>query len=450
MRRQSKLLASILGAALMLAACGGGDTSEPAATGDDTATSGDAGDDADDAAEGGDPAVSGTIDLLTPLFEGSSGAEALEGEILPAFYEEYPDVTVNVEYTTYGNLNERLTTAVASGLVPDVLMMGVGWIEPFASQGILKDLGEVGVTVDELSEDINEAVLRAAQYDGKLYGIPLMLDARIGIYRKSMFEEVGLDPEQPPTNWDELREYANLLTVRDDAGNLERAGLDLFAHDLRQIWMPFLFSNGGELFDDSGQEVLFNSPEGVEALDFMNTLVNEDGVTEVGFSTGTDLRLIQVDQAAMMIGHNDLWRIAETSSPEILDDLGAFVINEQRPAFFHGGTIVNVAESTDNPEAAIALARHLAAPEAALIANEQRGNVPVHRDLLDSEYVQNNMLVQFVMENLEYAYPEGGTEAWMEARGNFANALEEALLEVKSPQQALDDLAALTEAAIQR
>lgn len=446
MRRQSKLLASILGAALMLTACGGGDTSEePAATGNGTDdTSGDTG--ADDGAS----EVAGTIDLLTPLFEGSSGAEALEGEILPAFYEQYPDVTVNVEYTTYANLNERLTTAVASGLVPDVLMMGVGWIEPFASQGILKDLGELGVTVEELSEDINEAVLRAAQYDDKLYGIPLMLDARIGIYRKSMFEEVGLDPEQPPTNWDELREYANLLTIRDDAGNLERAGLDLFAHDLRQIWMPFLFSNGGELFDESGQEVLFNSPEGVEALEFIDTLVNEDGVTEVGFSTGTDLRLIQVDQAAMMIGHNDLWRIAEDSSPEILDDLGAFVLNEQRPAFFHGGTIVNVAENTDNPEAAIALARHLAAPEAALIANEQRGNVPVHRDLLDSDYVQNNALVQFVMENLEHAFPEGGTEAWMEARGNFANALEEALLQVKSPQQALDDLAGLTEAAIRR
>ena len=446
MIRQRKLVASVLGAALLLTACGGSDAGEPAAAGD--------GDDTTDApAEGGDGGaseVSGTIDLLTPLFEGSSGAEALEGEILPAFYEQYPDVTVNVEYTTYGNLNERLTTAVASGLVPDVLMMGVGWIEPFASQGILADLGELGVTVDELSEDINEAVLTAAQYDGKLYGIPLMLDARIGIYRKSMFEEAGLDPEQPPTNWEELREYAIKLTKRDDNGNLERAGLDLFAHDLRQIWMPFLFSNGGELFDESGQEVLFDSDAGVEALEFMNQLVNEDKVTEIGFETGTDLRLIQVDQAAMMIGHNDLWRIAEESSPEILDDLGAFVVNEERPAFFHGGTIVNVAANSDNPEAAIALARHLAAPEAALIANEQRGNVPVHKDLLDSEYVQNNQLVQFVMENLEYAYPEGGTEAWMEARGNFANSLEEALLEVKAPKQALDDLAALTEAAIRR
>jgi multiple sugar transport system substrate-binding protein len=443
MRIQRKLVATFLGAALVLTACGGGGSTEPSASDDDGSTP--SAGDGEASSE-----VAGEINLLTPLFEGSSGQDALEGEILPAFYEEYPDVTVNVEYTTYGNLNERLTTAVASGLMPDVLMMGVGWIEPFASQGVLKDLGEFGITVEGLSEDIEAAVLRAAQYDGKLYGIPLMLDARFGIYRKSMFEEAGLDPEQPPTSWDELREYAIQLTVRDADGNLERAGLDLFAHDLRQIWMPFLFSNGGELFDESGQEVRFNSPEGVEALAFLDQLVNEDRVTEVGFETGTDLRLMQVDQAAMMIGHNDIWRVAEESTPEILDDLGAFVINEDRQAFFHGGTIVNVAESTDNPEAAIALAQHLAAPEAALIANEQRGNVPVHKDLLDSDYVQNNALVRFVMENLQYAFPEGGTEAWMEARGNFATALEEALLQVKTPEEALDDLARLTEEAIAR
>lgn len=387
-----------------------------------------------------------TLRLLTPIFEGSDGKDILEGEIIPKFNEEYPDVNVEVEYTTYAKLNEKLTTGMVGGTMPDVLMMGVGWIEGFAKENQLKSLSEFDTDVDSLSATYNEKVLQAGVYKDELYAIPIMLDARLGVYSKKMFEEAGLDPKHPPENWDELREYAKKLTKRDSNGNLEVAGVDLLSYDHRQIWLPFLWQNGGKLFDEEGNAA-FNSTEGVEALTFYTNLVNKDKVTDVGFETGTDASLIGSGMAAMAMAHNNIWTNIEQQNPEALEDIEFFVMEEEQKAMFYGGTLATISESTEYPEEAFALLTHLTGEEASLLANEQRGNVPARMDLLDSEYVQNNKGVKFAMENLEYAYPEGGVPEWLEIRSKFTEEIEQALYKEKTPKEALSDLEGYAEQA---
>jgi multiple sugar transport system substrate-binding protein len=52
------------------------------------------------------------------------------------------------------------------------------------------------------------------------------------------------------------------------------------------------------------------------------------------------------------------------------------------------------------------------------------------------------------MQHLDSAYSEGGVPAWLEIRNKFKAAIESAMLGQKTPQQALDDLAAEADAAI--
>jgi multiple sugar transport system substrate-binding protein len=428
MTRNMRLSAAVAGAALLLSAC-----------------TGQAGGSGENAADG---EVAGEVNLLTPIFEGDTGKQLLEEELLPQFYEEYPDVTVNIDYTDYGSLNEKLTTSIASGLTPDVMMMGVGWIEGFADRGVLQDLGEIGIEVEDLQGQITEEVLRAGVWEDKLYAVPTMLDARFGIARKDLLAEAGFD--QPPSDWEELREYAVALTERDGSGKVTRAGLDVLTLDPRQMFEVFLFSNGGELFSDSG-EPAFNSPEGVEALEFIVSLIRDDKVEDIGFSSSdADTYPVINGRAAMMVGHNDVWIKTQAANPEIADQLVPFTINGTEEAIFHGGTLVTVSSQSQNKPAAAALLDFLTGPGASLAANEQRGNVPARTELLESDYVQDNPMVQFAMENLDKAHPEGGVPEWLEIRGDFGSAIEAAILGQKSPQQALDDLAADAQAAIDR
>lgn len=392
---------------------------------------------------------SGTVKLLTPIFDGSEGKQLLEQQLLPKFYKKYPKVKVDVDYTDYDHLNEKLTTALASGLVPDVMMMGVGWVEPFASKGVLADLGPYGDSVDNLSGRYTEQVLKAGVWQDKLYAVPTMLDSRFGIYRKDMFAKAGIT--RPPTSWEELRADAIKLTQRDSNGKLKVAGLDLLTIDARQMFELLLFSNGGELFNSERTKPTFNDARGVEALQFATDLIRKDKVEDVGFANGdTEPYPIIAGRAAMMLGHNDVWTNAQEANPSVLPKLGAFTINGTQPTIFQGGTLVTMSARSQHSAAAHALLKFLTGPEASLAANEQRGNVPAVRSLLDSDYVRSNKLAQFVMQNLDKAHAEGGVPQWLEIRDSFAPAIESALLGKKSPQDALDDLAAESEEAMNR
>ncbi len=391
--------------------------------------------------------VSGEIRMLTPIFEGSDGQQVLDG-LLTEFKKQYPDVTVRPDYTTYAKLNEKLTTSVAGGRPHDVMLMGVGWVPPFASKGVLADLGEDKAA---LTAQYNERVVDPGVYDGKVHALPIMLDTRFGYYRKDLFAQAGLDPNKPPKNFAELREYAKKLTVRDGSGKLTRAGVDILGIDLRQGFETLMWAAGGDLFTPDGK-VAFNSPKAVAALQLMADIVRVDKSEDVGFTepgAATGVPIVQ-GRAAMMIGHNNTWQEFEENAPELIknDKIGFFTIADERPALFQGGTLGTVSAKSQHQAAAKALVKFLAGEQASLAANKQRGNVPALKSLLGSEYVKSNPAVQFAMENLDNAHSEGGVPAWLEIRGEFKAAIESVLLGKKTAQQALDELAKQADEAI--
>jgi multiple sugar transport system substrate-binding protein len=388
---------------------------------------------------GADGAVSGEISVLTPIFEGADGAEVFEQQIA-AFRQRHPDVTVKPDFTDYSNLNEKLTASIAGGQPYDVMLMGIGWVPPFAAKGVLADLGQDPA---QLASRFYERSVDAGVYEGKVYALPIMLDTRIGIYRKDFFAEAGI--AGPPTSFAEMREYGRLLTQRAPDGTLTRAGLDVLSIDPRQAFATLLWAAGGDLFGPDGQPA-FNSPQGVAALQFMTDVIRTDRSEDVGFTqpnspTGN---VMSQGRAAMMVGHHNFWDEIQRTAPDLIaqDRIGFFVIQDERPAVFQGGTLATVAAQSRHQPAAKAFVDFLASDGPVLAAAQQRGNIPALRSLESSEFVQGNTAIQFAMQNLGDAYSEGGVPQWLDIRGDFKAAVESALLGQKSPQQALDDLAA--------
>ncbi|WP_405826317.1 ABC transporter substrate-binding protein [Streptomyces sp. NBC_00838] len=419
LNRRSVLAAIGAGtAAAALAGCGGGST-------------------ATDSADG--PAE-GEITLLTPIYEGANGKTLLEQEILGGFRKKHPDVKVNVDYTTYAQLNEKITTGLAGGLLPDVIMMGVGWIPPFAAKKAIAELPEALAT----AYDYEKRVLEPSRYDGRLYALPVVLDTRIVVYRKDHFAEAGI--KKTPANWAELRAVAKQLT-KDD-----RLGFDPFSIDLRQCWETFLFANGGRLFSEDGKKVLFTEAGGVEALQFFKDLI-KDGSADYAKKTDAGAPSnVQTGRASMMMSTSALWVQAKEQNPELIegDKLGAFVLANRRPAMLQGGTLVTQSARSKHPAAARALVEYLATPDAILGAAKQRGSVPGLRDLNESGYVKENQFVDLSLRNLEHAVSEGGTAAWMEIREKIKPTLEPAIVGGQSAKDAIAELGRLAEAAIGR
>lgn len=389
----------------------------------------------------------GNIRMVTPIFEGAEGQKALE-DLLAKFKTKYPKVTVEVDHTSYSKLNEKLTTSIASGRPYDVMLMGVGWIPPFAAKGVLAPLDQ---TAAELEKDFNKRVVDPGVYQGQVYALPIMLDTRFGLYRKDIFAEAGLTA--PPRDFAEMRDYARKLTQRDGSGKLTRAGLDILSNDLRQTFETVMWANDGDLFTADGK-VAFDSPEAIEALQFMTDIVVTDKSIDFGFTqpgAATGIPLVQ-GRAAMMIGHNNVWLDVQKNAPELIKDdkIGFFTITNKRPAMFQGGTLGTVSAKSQSLAAAKALVKFLSEADAALVANQQRGNVPALKSLEDSEYVKGNAAVLFAMQHLDAAFSEGGVPAWLDIRGEFKAAIESALLGKSTSKAALETLADKAEQAIAR
>ncbi|MFE4924225.1 ABC transporter substrate-binding protein [Streptomyces sp. NPDC056661] len=387
-----------------------------------------------------DGPAEGEITLLTPIYEGADGKSLLEKEILGGFRKKHPKVKVNVDYTTYAQLNEKITTGLAGGLLPDVLMMGVGWIPPFAAKKAIAELPEKLAS----AHDYEKRVLEPSRYDGRLYALPVVLDTRIVVYRKDHFAEAGI--KKTPANWAELRAMARQLTRN---GHL---GFDPFSIDLRQCWETFLFANGGRLFSADGKKVLFDNARGVEALQFFKDLV-KDGSSD--YAKKTDLGApsnIQTGKASMMMSTSALWNQLKDTNPELIegDKVGAFILANRKPAMLQGGTLVSQSASSKHPAAARALVEHLATPESILGAAEQRGSVPGLKDLNDTSYVKENKFVDLSLQSMGDACSEGGTAAWMEIREKIKPTLEPAIVGGQSAKDAIAELGRLAEAAIGR
>ncbi|MBN3928268.1 ABC transporter substrate-binding protein [Streptomyces verrucosisporus] len=383
-----------------------------------------------------------SLRLLTPIFDRADGQKLLTS-LLADFKKDHPGVSVQVDYTEYGKLNEKLATSIVGGQPYDVMLMGVGWIPPFVEKGVLADLG---TSRSELESTYNPRVVEPGIYEGGTYGRPILLDTRIGIYRKDILAEAGIGA--PPKDMTELMEMGKELTVRE-GGKLTRAGVDILSNDLRQTYLPVMWAHGGDLFADG--KPVFDSDEAVEALQWMVDVIRTEKIEDYGFTQkGAVVAPLIQGRAAMMIGHNDMWRQASESAPELIEEdrIGGFMLNQRRPALFQGGTLATMSAKTKHPEQAKALVEYLSGEKVSPQAAEQRGNIPAVLSAADSEYVRGNKLISFAVDNLDHAFSEGGVPAWLEIREEFKPALESALLGKSSPADSLRGLAETAEAII--
>lgn len=399
-----------------------------------------------------DADISGEVTVLTPLWASDSSKADLQ-TALAGFYEEYPDVTVSFDYTDYGKLNEKVTTGIASGLLPDIIQIGIGWIPPLASKGVLAPLDDYGFSPDELAELYPEVALEPGQYDGATYAIPFITQGSQLVYRKDYFQEAGLDPDKPPATWGELREAAIKTTVRASDGTLERAGFSGLVEGVRGNFSTFLWANGGQVFSEDNTEATFNSPEGVEALEFMDELVNTDKVVDVGFESGAPQNPIVTGKSAIALYQNYIdCGNAEVITPEVCEQLAYAPLPGKKKgdsAVFLGGTLSALTQGAKNPKAAAALLRYFTDnPDVAFSTAASVMSFPSAKSAWTDPRVAEVPSAAAYISYIDVAGNEGGPITWLDTRNDFQPALESVLLGGEDAQTALDTLAAKADADI--
>lgn len=134
---------------------------------------------------------------------------------------------------------------------------------------------------------------------GKIYGIPQNGYALGIYYNRKMFQAAGLDPDKPPTTWDEFRRYAKELTTSAVAGYAETSTSNQGGWHFTN-WM---YTAGGDMQSADGTKATFNSDKGVSVLQLLKEMrFTDNSMTKQQLFTQADtLQLLATNKVAMVV-----------------------------------------------------------------------------------------------------------------------------------------------------
>ena len=382
---------------------------------------------------------SGSTDLSAELTwwdtsDATNEAPAYD-DLIAKFNEEYPDVKVKHETVPFDQTQNKFKTAAESGSgAPDILRAEVAWTPEFASLGYLYALDGTAA----LENNFLETPLSSNVFDGKTYGVPQVTDTLGLMYNKSLFEKAGLDPEAPPTTWDEVRDAASALK--------SKAKVDgIYINSGGYFLLPFLYGEGADLVNVDDQTITVNSPEAVTGIETAQSLVKDGSAVKPTANDpyGTMMTLFKEGKVGMII--NGPWEVAGISDdPNFggIENLGVAPVpagsaGQGSPVGGHNYVVYSGMDDAKAEAAAAFIAFMSSAESEAYIADEL-GLLPGNADSYDQV---TNERVALWADAMDVAQPR----PWIPEGGQFFAALDtmatEVLIQGKPVQGALDEAA---------
>lgn len=186
---------------------------------------------------------------------------------------------IQVEYVVQEDMLTKFLTASAANQAPDVMFWDRWRTASYAPKGVLHAVDD-RLAKDKLDRSLfyGEA-LNELTNKGKLYGLPLTVDARALFYNKTQLKAAGLEP---PKTWADLEQAAIKLTKRDGSGKLQVAGLSM---DDTGLFSMYLRAAGGQMVTNDCSKTSFNNAQGLEVLKLWDRLIKA-GAYEPGFEKG--------------------------------------------------------------------------------------------------------------------------------------------------------------------
>ncbi|RUR03506.1 ABC transporter substrate-binding protein [Labedella endophytica] len=265
----------------------------------------------------GDADSDGTVD--GPVTISVGGMPTTERPEERAFFqnriEEFekanPDITIEGEETRY-DVN-TFNALLAGGGLPTLINV------PFTEmQGLISRQQVLDVTPytseSEVLSQLNPRVQEVVSSDDKIYGVPWTAYTMSLLYNRDLFAAAGLDPDAPPTTWDEVREAAVAITESTDA-----QGFGSMTTENAGGWAAatMAYSFGGLVENEEGTEATVDTDAMREVLEFYQTLRWEDNVFGDNF-------LLNYDDASQQFAAGNIGMFLQGSDayPRMVDSLG--------------------------------------------------------------------------------------------------------------------------------
>lgn len=377
------------------------------------------------------------------------GMESLENlrilrEKMSSFQKKTGIAVKLVHYGAADQVSGKIMTAVAGNKAPDIMWWGPMNTGLMAKTGKLvkvADLIEKDPSFDK--KDIYFGLWEGGSYQGAVWTFPFAANNVALYYNKDHFKTAGLVPNGLNT-WHDLKAYAKKLTTKD------RYGLELSIGTGEWLTfstlLPFLWQAGGDLVTSNGDQAVFNSQAGIDAIEFLAGLVNKDKCakwSEMG--VGYKIDNFIAGRVSMMICGP--WNLRELQSQDNVQYGAIFLPKGKMRATDLGGENLYLFKSNAAQEkAAWQLCKFVASPDFQVEWAIETGYLPISKkaanDPAYQKYLQNNDFVKTFSDQMPYAKARPGLPAYQKVSDAFSKAADLVFYEKKSAKKALDQAAA--------
>ena len=318
-----------------------------------------------------------TIDMWVRTGIGSAFTEVV------AAYNASHDNQVAVTEVPFAEMVQKYATAIAGGQAPDALSLDLIYTPAFAAAGQLEDITEWAQGLPYFDE-LSPSHVRLGTYEGRIFGLPLLVETSVLAWNKELYRQAGLDPQAAPASWDEVEANAEQIRALGDdiygfyfsGGGCGGCMIFTFA--------PLVWASGADILSADGQTATLDTPEMRAAVAKYRSMVEKDLVPA---SAATDNGVNFLTFNNNRIGHQSLGAFQVGSllndHPEI--EFGVTLIPgiEGGTSSFAGGDNIVVTKGTGKLEAVKEFIEFSYSPEAQQIL-AANGSLPSRADLADA------------------------------------------------------------------
>jgi len=224
-----------------------------------------------------------TIDLWHS--ETAANKDTLE-RLASRYNSSQDEVRVRSLYQgTTGEIMAKLLASLGSGQVPAIALLVEADAQTMIDSGAVAPIQDFVDREDYDLSDLNETLVRSYTVEDKLQAMPFSAATGLLYYNKVTFREVGLDPERPPRDLEEVRQYSEKILKRDSSGQVVRSGIAIDVRD----WIRFVLAEHGDLFVDNNNgyegratKVLFDNDTGRWFFQWWHDMVDQGLAFNVG------------------------------------------------------------------------------------------------------------------------------------------------------------------------
>ena len=260
--------------------------------------------------------------------------------------EEHPDrqLEILVERIDYTQMHDNLLASLLVGTgAPDLADVEIKKFATFAKGDIhFIPLNEV---IDPYRDDIIESRLAPYTANGMNYGIDYHLGSYIMFYNTGILEAAGVDVDSIVT-WDDYVE-AGLKVTQDTDGD-GKTDIYMASVETTDVFSAYslMLMNGGGTYN-ADRELILDSPENIEALQFLQDMVHVHGIARPASGGGHHSPDHYVDLAEGRIASLWMPQWYATRYPDVLgSELADVTVIRPMPIYEEGGYTTSMGGGT--------------------------------------------------------------------------------------------------------